>query len=182
MKVFSSCIPYVFLILVLFSFGCEAPEVTTIESTPLYDLKAFMLQEQARLEKGEVILDKTIILNGKTERKEITNPNYEVEFSEFFSSDINRPAWRDKYQSDLTSKNTFTYHTNDGKLEVKQLRVEDIGEEMDKINILKRTSNFLNESEKELEYDPREGYSIKNIRKSIGRSADTLEIRVLFKN
>jgi len=170
-----------YLVLILLLIGCEAPEVVKIESTPLYDLKAFMLHEQERLEEGNVVLEKTVNLNGKIEKKDITNPNYEVEFSEFFSSDINRTAWQDKYSSSLSSRNTFTYYSKDEKLEVKQLIVENLGD-TDKISIFKNTSNFLNESNKVLEYDPRKGYSIKNIRKSIGRSADTLEIRVAFKN
>ena len=89
-----------FLISILISFfACgdktNAP-VKALEK-PYYDVKGFFDGETKRLTEGGMKIKKTVTVNGKSETKIIEKPNFEEEFKLFVASDINRPAWSDKY-------------------------------------------------------------------------------------
>lgn len=171
----------VFLLLgiVVFCLSCEGNVEQVVISDGFFDLKEYMATEQERLVKDKVKLEKTITLNGKEETKVMDNPNYEVEFSEFLSSDINRVAWLDKYE-EVKKSNGIHYTAKDEKLEVRNLDIQmSDNKQVSHVSIRKKTKNMLNDTRKELAYTPK-GYRIKNVRKSIGESADTLVIAVKF--
>jgi hypothetical protein len=160
----------------IFCLGCGGVE-NVVESGSFFNLKEYIAKEKIRLTESKVKLEKTIILNGVEEMKIIETPNYEIEFSEFLSSDINRVAWLDKY--DEVKKETKIHYTaKDDKLEVRNMDILG-GNKITSISIRKKTENMLNNTRKELVYSP-SGYQIKSVRKSIGESADTLIIAVKF--
>lgn len=168
-----------FFLFVIFLFTqCEAPDIQQKDARTFYNLKAFLDKEKVRLIEHKIVLEKQVVLNGKVEEQSISNPDYDVEFSEFYTSDINKVAWLDKYD-EVKEGGTISYSSLDDKLEVKKMIVS--GSEGDKIiKIRKSTENSLNYVDKELTYKASEGYSIKSVRKSIGSSADTIEILVRF--
>ena len=166
---------FIFLVSV-FCIGCGGVE-NVVESGSFFNLKEYLAGEKVRLAKENVKLEKTITLNGVEETKIIETPDYEVEFSEFISSDINRVAWLDKYD-EIKKGDNIHYLAKDDKLEVRQVDIFG-GNAIRNISILKKTENMLNNTKKELSYSP-SGYQIKSVRKSIGESADTLVIAVKF--
>lgn len=168
----------VLALLTLLFTQCQAPEVRSSAAKTFYDLKGFMNQEKERLVKNKVSFEKKITLNGKSETKIITEPDFKVEFSEFYASDINRAAWLDKYEEQKDAAGIH-YETKDDQLEVRSMDIE-IENGLTTIRIEKRNKNLLNDSQKVLHYQSNEGYRMNSIRKSLGESADTLEISVKF--
>ncbi|MGK0387940.1 MAG: hypothetical protein ACI94Y_000667 [Maribacter sp.] len=160
----------------VFCLGCGGVE-NVVESGSFFDLKEYIAGEKERLIKDKIKLKKTITLNGVEEIKIIETPDYEIEFSEFLSSDINRVAWLDKYD-EIKVEDEIHYVAKGNKLEVKEMNILG-GEQISQISIYKKTENMLNNTTKELIYSP-SGYQIKSVRKSIGESADTLVIAVKF--
>jgi len=87
------------LVLVLILSACQ--EVTTpAENNQVnifFDLKDFFQKEITSLEKINSF-KKTVSINGVSEEKELAKLNLDNELSIFIASDINRPAWSDKYK------------------------------------------------------------------------------------
>lgn len=173
-----------FLVIVL-CFGCTPPEVSeVVGSKSFYDLKAFLDSEKERILQSGIQLEKTVILNGKKETQILKEFDLDIEFSELYASDINRTSWLDKYEEEKKEEQAYTrtyYKVRDQSLEVKSLKVLEGDSVPTLIQIIKSTDNLLNQSDKKLTYDSSDGYSIKSVRKSVGRPADTLEILVEFK-
>lgn len=171
---------YFFLLffITIFFYQCQAPEVQSLDQKTFFDLKAFLDIETERLKERKTAFSKTITLNGYTETKLIEKPDFEIEFSEFYNSDINRSAWLDKYE-ETKDEIGIHYQAKDEQLEVKEMHISAKGQE---ISIVKKSQNMLNNAIKEMSYDSTRGYQIKSIRKSIGESADTLMIVVNYVN
>ena len=168
----------VFLLICFLFCQCQAPDVKQLGTRTFFDLKAFIQQEKEKIYNNQTVFEKTVIFNGQKETKLIAKPKLDVEFSEFISSDINRVAWLDKYE-ETTDQDGIHYTATDDKLEVRKMDIID-HKDGKKITIKKRTHNLLNDTQKDLEYHSDLGYHIKSVRKSIGESADTLEIFVNF--
>ena len=86
-----------FLLLVFSNCKNEAPQYSK-NSSPLFDLKGFLDNEIATHLKDVKKVKKTVTVNGKTETKEVEIKDWKEELKPFFNSDINRPAWLDKYR------------------------------------------------------------------------------------
>jgi hypothetical protein len=76
-------------------------------TTPLFDLKGFLDNEIATHLKDVKKVKKTVTVNGKTESKEVEIKDWKEELKPFFNSDINRPAWRDKYKVDTIVEGSY---------------------------------------------------------------------------
>lgn len=167
---------FLFFLMGTLCLGCGGVD-QVVESGSFFDLEEYMNQEKERLTKDKIKLEKTIFLNGVKETKVIDKPDYDVEFSEFFSSDINRTAWLDKYD-EVKGESEIHYTATDDKMEVRKMSIMGRNQKSN-IFIDKKTENMLNNTQKELMYSL-DGYQIKSVRKSIGESADTLVIAVKF--
>lgn len=174
---FTHILFFVFLSLLL--VRCQAPEVQLLETATFFDLKGFLDEEKERLEKSKISLEKKIERNGKSETKIITAADFDVEFSEFYASDINRAAWLDKY-AETRNENGLHYEAKEEQLEVREMDVITTKDGVTKILIIKQTENMLNDSKKELYYNSAKGYYMHNVRKSIGESETSLKIDVRF--
>jgi hypothetical protein len=103
---------YIIFFLLIFS-NCknETPQYSK-STTPLFDLKGFLDNEIAMHLKDIKKVKKTVTVNGKTETKEVAIKDWKEELKPFFNSDINRPAWKDKYQFNKKIFDTVGYaHT-----------------------------------------------------------------------
>jgi hypothetical protein len=156
-------------LLLLFSLcTCDrAPETTALKVTTFFDLNGYMNAEIERLTEGKVKADKSITLNGKTERKEETDINYANDLRVFREADINKPAWTEKYATDEQklsgSHKITTYTTLDSNLVVQQLVIEEDQGVPVKIEIDRKTGTVLSNGRHELVYQPGKGYSVTTI-------------------
>jgi hypothetical protein len=98
---------YIILLLLIFSNCKEGAPQYLGNTTPLFDLKGFLDNEIATHLKDVKTVKKTVTVNGKTETKEVTIKDWKEELKPFFNSDINRPAWRDKYKVDTIVEGSY---------------------------------------------------------------------------
>lgn len=98
----------IFLLLIFSNCKNEAPQYSK-NTTPLFDLKGFLDNEIATHLKDVKKVRKTVTVNGKTETKEVEIKDWKEELKPFFNSDINRPAWRDKYNFNKRTFDTIGY-------------------------------------------------------------------------
>lgn len=158
----------IFILTLVCSFliRCQStPQVEQKTSAAFFDLKNFFEQEKKQLKKVNRFV-KTVSINEQQEVKELENLNFEDEFSIFIASDINRPAWFDKYGIDSIFDTTnnlerLTYTALDSSLQTKNIAVHFSNKEVASIAIHKSTDNAIAQSSQDLLYIVNEGYSIK---------------------
>lgn len=131
-----------------------------------FDLKAFFQKEKTRLEKINSF-KKTVTINGVSEEKKLTTLNLDNELSIFIASDINRPAWSDKYKVDslfATQKelNQITYTVLDKSLKTKKIIIDFQNNTAVNIEIERATDNAVAQSKQALSYSVGKGYSIQS--------------------
>ncbi len=159
----------VFLGLIAFLAACQ--EVTTPidqsdKSVVFFDLKAFFQKEQVRLEKIKTF-KKTVSINGISEEKELSTLNFDNELSIFIASDINRPAWSDKYKVDSLftpqkKLSKITYTLLDKSLKTKKITIHFQNDAVATIEIEKATDNAVAQSKQTLSYTVDKGYVIQS--------------------
>ena len=91
---------FIFNILCLFfliSCKNDSPK-TAAELKPFFDVRGYFKAEIERLKDVKKV-KKTVEVNGKREEKIVEITNWNEELAPFISSDINRPAWLDKYRT-----------------------------------------------------------------------------------
>ena len=144
------------------TIACNSSDTTVTDNT-YFDLKSYFKEEIKR--KAGISLQKTVKINEKSETKTIDTPNLEEELSIFLNSDINKPAWLDKYTTDSTHTNgklsKITYTTTAPKLKTKELRIELQDGNVQAIAIQNHTKNTVYTTIQSLNYLPGTGYTIK---------------------
>ena len=179
-----------FLITTLMSlFACGDRANTSVKTLekPYYDVKGFFDGETKRLTEGGMKIKKTVTVNGHSETKILEKPNFEEEFKMFVASDINRPAWSDKYHIKRTDQSNHDYTTEywakDKNLKTQSMKiVQQNGLMSFTINIHNRDKSVVTESDSYLFYDKNNGFSITNSQQLVG-STDSVKIDVVyFKN
>lgn len=154
------------------------------KSKPYFDIRAFFAEEAKRLTNDKTAIRKTVSVNGKSETKIIDTPDFESEFQAFANSDINRPAWGDKYLiKEIPHSNHGSiqeYWAKDNNLKTRSIVINRMyGLAQFTIKIHNADKSLVNASESFLSYDINIGYSVKNIQKLLG-STDSVKIEVEF--
>ncbi len=157
-----------FIINIILLSACQEVATPTQQSEKItfFDLKSFFKKEKAYLEKLTAF-KKTVSINGVTEEKALKTLNLDNELSIFIASDINRPAWSDKYRVDsiYSSKNqltSITYNALDESLKTKNIIVDFENNTASKIAIEKTTNNAVAQSKQYLTYTVGKGYTIQS--------------------
>ncbi len=159
----------VFLGWMILLAACQ--EVTTPieqsnEPAIFFDLKTFFQKEKVRLEKLNAF-KKTVSINGVSEEKALATLDFDNELSIFIASDINRPAWSDKYKVDslFTAQkelHQIIYTVQDESLKIKKLIIGFQNNRVSTIDIEKATDNAVAQSKQALSYKVGKGYSIQS--------------------
>lgn len=162
-----------------------APEINPDDQPdPYFDLKGYFEKETARLNREQPRLRKQVSINEETEEKMLDSLDYEQELSVFINSDINRPAWFDKYRIDSLRDGarlqTLSYQALDKDLRVRSIRIRFTGDEVSEIIIDKETENIVAGSGQHLEYRPDQGYQISSRQKTAVSKKQELNISVRF--
>ncbi len=167
-------------------FACGDNTNTPVKKLekPFFDVTGFFQGETKRLTEGGMKIKKTVTVNGHSETKIIEKPNFEEEFKMFVASDINRPAWSDKYHIQRTDQDhyeyTMEYWAKDKNLKTQSMKiVQQNGLMSFTINIHNRDKSVVTESDSHLFYDKNNGFSITNSQQLVGYM-DSVKIDVVF--
>ncbi len=117
-----------------------------------FDIKSFFEREAQRLSSIKKGVEKTVSRNGYKETRKFNSLNWMNEFNLFIESDINKPAWKDRYQ--ISQKNNFTiYMALDSNLRTRYILIKrKTNGTIDYIEILNKTINSLYQSSEQLTY------------------------------
>lgn len=178
---------YLIINIIFFFLGsCQTKESSQNKAAikPFYDVKGFFNGEIKRLTEGSMTIQKTVSVNGKKETQVIEKPNFEEELKMFIASDINRPAWTDKYFVKETPVGNhgfkYEYWSKDKNLRTKKIVVDEMYGNVNKtIEILNSDKSVVTETQAQLSYDINSGFRISTLQKLMG-SVDSVSIDVVF--
>lgn len=160
------------VLFILLSSSCDPEKVQRIDpGESFFDLDNFFKEELAKLSKIDAI-EKTVEINGKRETKDLSQVDLTKELSIFSDADINRVAWKDKYQVDSTINNlgelsNIQYTAIDENMKTQSLRISFQKKSVDSIFIKNQITGFATQNEKEMVYITNKGYSIKSYQKTL---------------
>lgn len=175
-----------FIFIFLFGFALAACQSETQTPSPtnkalfFFNLKDFFQKEITRLESINSF-KKTVQINELQEEKTIQNLNLEEELSVFIASDINKPAWSDKYKIDSIFANQnqlkqINYSALRPNLKTKKISIDFSNNVVSNIIIEKSIDNAIAQSKQILTYTVAEGFSIQS--KQTLRLSDPKDILV----
>jgi len=159
------------VIAVVLVSGCGDVDNTSAHSIqkPFFDLRAYFQGQISGLT-GTNGVRKRVSANGKTEEKTFADIDFGRELSMFLNSDINRPAWLDKYkidtlriENDSTRSKMIAYTTANEQLKTKDVKVyldkNDVPVEIDISNVDK---SAFSDWRQDMTYRAGRGYRISN--------------------
>lgn len=153
------------VILFLFASCSKEPQEKKSEPGNFFDLVAYFQNEAVALNATKPEVTKTIIKDGKTETKTLSDSiDWKKELKVFSENSINKPAWKDSFSADTLkegSRNTITYKTADEKISVKEIVITtDSLWQPTAISIKRDAKNFLYTSQQTLHYSAKKFYRL----------------------
>lgn len=145
----------------------------------------FIEEEEKRMVYNKVSLSKILTLNGETDTSFIAQPNFASELDVLIKSDINRPAFSDKYSVDSTFSsgklNKIIYTAKDEKVKTRKLSIQfDSQNNVILIDVRLFNGNPITKNVQHLMYRPGVGYLIKDEQYFIGNK-DEIMVEGFFK-
>lgn len=138
-----------------------------------FDLSEYFDSEIERLRQSQPRATKRIILGEEEQEQQWDSLDYGQELKPFVDSDINRPAWYDKYRTDTlrhleNQTSTLQYTALDDKLRVRKLEVtrRNADQQVIEIRVVKETDSLVEELRQELSYRPGEGYTVTSLQEA----------------
>ena len=155
----------------LFCIGsaCQSPPqepqgVAKVSAPVFFDLKGYMSQQIDGLKTSKPRVKKRVSINGKNEEQILDNINFEEELAIFVNSDINKPAWSDKYEKDSSFSGgqlqNIRYIAKEENLKTQLMQVSFAGGKVSKIELKNRASAAIVTAEETMIYTAGKGYSI----------------------
>ena len=161
-----------------------APTGSIEQSNVFFSLKDFFEQEKKHLETIQHF-KKTVSINDQSEIKELDKLNLDNELSIFIASDINRPAWSDKYKVDSTFSTenqltSITYLALEETLKTKKIEINFYEGTVAKVLIEKATDNAVAQSKQILNYHVGQGYSVQSNQSMRFSDSKTIVVEVVY--
>lgn len=173
---------YSILFVLITLTACNVSETEAgIEEKPFFDLAGYIDAEVAKLNEEKPTLEKTVTINETEETQTDPELDFERDLAIFRRSDINRTAWKEKYEVEKMEKET-TYTATDSSLQTQLLRVtEDPAGTVSRIYVERRMGNFLSDGRQQLTYLPGEGYTVvsKQVSSLVGNV--DVDLKVVFR-
>jgi hypothetical protein len=164
--------------------ACQVdPQAPESNHKRFFDLEEYFAKEAVRL--GEIgKARKTVFVGGKKEVLVLDSIGFGRDLQVFSKSDINRPAWSDKYAIDsIFSQNTLAelrYHSKDDNLKTQSIVIDFDDFMVSKIVVENNASSFFASSSQLLTYEPQHGYSIKSEQKVASNQGERFGVSVEF--
>ncbi len=165
-------ISYALIVAALFfaATACQSPlqeepqNAVTAAAPVFFDLKGYMSEQVEGLKASKPRVKKRVSINGKSEEQLSDDINFEEELAIFINSDINKPAWSDKYSKDSSFSGgqlqNIRYLAKEENLKTQMMQVSFSGSAVSKIELKNRASAAIVTAEETMTYTPGKGYSI----------------------
>lgn len=131
---------------------------------PYFDLAGFMQGQIDSLAAADARVRKAVVLNEGREEKTVEIEDFGQELAVFVNSDINRPAWFDKYRVDSTYENgslsRLHYQAQDSTLRTRELIIDWQGGQVATIHVKNFSQTVLSQTQQFLSYEPGKQYHI----------------------
>jgi hypothetical protein len=140
-----------FLFLILCSLLACKPEVNENVQTSFYPWGKYLTAQIDSLSKNPLAANKTILLDGQKEVKQLSGIDWKQEWAMFLHADLNTPAAASGY--DNLSEDGFVWYSlkSNEKLPVKKLYIQlDALDRPAKVEIIIEEDNFLFKTQKKL--------------------------------
>lgn len=148
-----------FIVFLFTACNLKEKEREKVKNKLYFDMESYFKKEAERMSKKNSPINKTVSINGKTERKTISIKNWEREWHAFLDADINKASWRGAFKlSDVAG--TKTYTTENEKIPVKKLEITAKNGKVTSIKIFIDNVNDLYVSKDSLSYFPDSLYHI----------------------
>jgi hypothetical protein len=163
----------------------QAPKSYSEQFKPaFFDLKSFIQQEIEHLKKMKMV-EKTVTVNGKSETKKVAIANWEEELTPFINSDINRPAWKDKYRLNeglIAQEGKYKrYEATDENLKTQVLGIKfSDDDKILTVYIENKEDSAVSAAQQKLTYNVGKGYKIESLQKTLTSKEDNVIIEVKF--
>jgi hypothetical protein len=127
---------------------------------------------------------KTVLVNGIRETKKMDSINWEKEMQPLLECDINKPAWRGKFQVDTFRTElpdiTIQYHSLSDKINVRTITIQERNGEVRRINITKEIRSLIFSSDQLIEYFPGKGFAVRGEQSAIMMKDFALNVDVKY--
>lgn len=165
------------LLLFIAACGSDVPDEEGREKA-FFDLAAYFDAQIDSLQRAQPTVQKTVILNGKEETKELTDLDFAADLRMFRESDINKPDWVDKYTTERTDEGRMVmtvYTAVDTSLQTRELAISTVAEVPEQITIRRKTGTVLSDGNHLLEYRPDYGYRMRTLQTNrFGKDLDAM--------
>jgi len=178
-------------LLLSFLSACSSSEQTAQSTSAdvasyFFNLDCYIQKELKNLEAVNEVR-KVVAINGNQKEQFISNLDFAKELSSFSKADINRLAWKDKYQVDTIRSDEgelleIRHTALDEDLKTQFLMVSFQNELVDSVLIRNEVSGFATKNTKEMLYVPKVGYSIKSNQETLIGLAKDISVEVSFRN
>jgi len=142
--------------------SCQSQVEPQNQQVKYFDMKQFIQTETADLEAQNFGLKKIMQTNNTNDTLVISKPDWKNELNIFSSCNINKPTLYGTYTIDTIAK-TVHYQSIAKKNKVQSCMLifkDDNLKVIEKIEIINRKENFINQSSETLTYEPKQGYTI----------------------
>lgn len=147
-------------ILLIVFCGCGGQDVSKHpQSSAYFDSKKYFDQEAVRLGRKNASIKKTVVVDGLSETKSISIPDWKKELSAFTDAEITRASWKGLFIIRKTPKVT-TYSSTEDKIPVKEFKVISRNGKVKGLSIIVKNDNMLYQSADSLVYYPDSMYQI----------------------
>ncbi|WP_395768433.1 hypothetical protein [Aquirufa sp.] len=146
------------LLLTIVSFLACKPDKNESAQVNFYPWEKYLTSQIDSLAKHPHSVNKTILLDGQKEVKQLVNIDWKQEWAMFLHADLNKPAATSSYDN-LSEEGIIWYSLKAGeKLAVKKLYIQmDAFDRPAKVEIIMEEKNFLFETKKKLHMNFAEG-------------------------
>lgn len=144
-----------------------------------FDVKGYFSKEAKTLSQRNLVINKTVIVNGATENKSLKITDWNKELAAFIDADINKRAWAGEF-SEVKTSNGIVYTSNNEKVPVKKLIVDKKKERITAVTVIINNSNYLYTSSDTLRYYPDSLYQIRKAQHITLMSPKTYRITGVF--
>jgi hypothetical protein len=144
----------IFIFLISVFSACQ-PQTTDNE---VFNLNIFLDKQIALLGQQKVSVEKTIVADGKKEKKSVSNINWQKELEMFRQSDVMKTALRSRYDIQKNAANELTFLRKSGEdIPVKFLKLTFEGDstQISSLEAVLLQENYLYRSERKLQMNLR---------------------------
>lgn len=147
-----------FCVLAMFA-SCNLKSNDQPDTQAYFNLSDYFKNEVARLSKNNPSIVKTVLVNGKAEKKTVQITNWQQELSSFIEADINKASWKGSFL--LTKSDTSEIYTSQSdKIPVKKLIIVKANDKVKSVKIFLANENSLYTSNDSLVYNSDDFYEI----------------------